>query len=443
MAIDSATATASLQPHVDEAAALIRTAVVLMCAALVPVALWMAMAPLSSAVVAQGYVKVDLNRRPVQHSEGGVVRAVLVRDGEHVVQGQTMLLLGDISVDADANRLDFRVLTERAGQARLEAEQNRLNTLTFGPAMLSAANRDRRVSEQLAKEQALFAARRDSINSQINLLGAQRKKIGEEIGALGAQINQAGEAIRLQRIDLETNRSLLKDGFISQSRITQLESAVADYGVKLEERRSELARAEQRAVDTELRMASVDNDFRQQASDQLKAGAARLSELEQDQRKSVDALARQSIFSPTSGVVIDLKYASVGAIVPARETIAEIVPDESKLVTEAHVKPEDIQRIHRGQAVDIRFTAFKYRTTRLVHGQLSHVSADRLIDKATNAPYYQVHIETDAASLKNLGELRLVAGMPAEIYILGEERTPLQYLLEPITQVLRKAGRER
>jgi membrane fusion protein, epimerase transport system len=433
----------AVAPHVREAERLARRGTAVLVAGLLPVLAWMAFAPLSSAVVAPAYVTVDLNRRPVQHMEGGIVREVLVRDGQHVKQGAPLLVLGDVSVDADRNRLNYRVLTERASQARLEAEQAVARAIVFPPDVADAAKSDSRLAGQIAKERALFDARRDALTGQVRLLQTQREKVTQEIVALRAQIAQALESMTFQKTELETNRRLLKDGFISATRIAQLEGAVADYGVKLEERRSELARAEQRIVDADLRIRSLEGDYRQQASDQLKVTTARLSEIEQEQRKSMDAWSRQVIAAPVSGEVIGLKYASAGAVIPPRETIADIVPDDSRLVTEARIHTEDINRIHRGQPADIRFTAFKYRTTRLVHGKVIYVSADRLVDRATNVPYFQVQVEADAASLEEAGGLKLLAGMPAEIYIVGEERTPLQYLMEPVTQVLQHAARER
>ncbi|RST55872.1 HlyD family type I secretion periplasmic adaptor subunit [Variovorax sp. MHTC-1] len=415
---------------------------VLVCG-LLPAAAWMSFAPLSSAVVAQAYVKVDLNRRPVQHAEGGIVREVLVRDGQRVRQGEPLLVLGDVSVDADRNRLDHRVKTERASLARLDAEQTMARAITFPPDVIETAGSDPRLAEQLAKERSLFDARRDALVGQVRLLRSQREKVAEEIVALRAQIAQASDSIKFQKSDLETNRKLLKDGFISATRIAQLEGTVADYGVKIEERRAELARAEQRTVDADLRIRSLESDYRQHASDQLKVTAARLSEIEQERRKSLDASARQVITAPASGEIIDLKYSTPGSVIPPRETIADVVPDDTRLVTDARVRTEDIGRIHRGQAADIRFTAFTYRTTQLVRGKVVYVSADRLIDRATHVPYYSVLVEADPASLATAGDLKLLAGMPAEIYVKGDERTPLQYLVEPVTQVLRRAVRER
>jgi epimerase transport system membrane fusion protein len=432
-----------LLPHVTEARMLTRWGMAIIVGGLLPIALWMTFAPLASAVVAQAYVKVDLNRRPVQHAEGGIVREVLVRDGQHVRQGDPLLILGDVSVAADKNRLDYRVQTERASVARLDAEQSMARAIVFPQDVIDSAAADPRLAEQIAKERSLFAARRDALVGQVQLLRSQRDKVAEEIVALRAQIQQASESMKFQKVDLDTSQKLHKEGFVSATRIAQLEGTVADYGVKIEERRSELARAQQRTVETDLRIRSLESDYRQQASDQLKVTAGRLSEIEQEQRKSVDASARQVITAPASGEIIDLKYSAPGAVIPPRDTIADIVPDHTQLVTEARIRTEDISRIQRGQAAEIRFTAFKYRTTRLVRGKVIYISADRLIDRASNLPYFSVLVEAEPASLAKAGDLKLLAGMPAEVYIEGERSTPLQYLVEPITQVLRHAVRER
>ena len=410
---------------------------------LIPAAAWMSLAPLSSAVVAPAYVKVDLNRRAIQHAEGGTILQVLVRDGQLVQQGQPLLVLGDVSVDAEKNRLSYRVVTEQASLERLDAEQTAKKNMVFSSKLLESARQDPRLAEQLDKERQLFDARRDALLGQVRLLQLQREKVGEENDALHAQVQQAGESMKYQKVDLETNRKLLAEGFISPNRIAQLESATADYGVKIEEKRADIARTQQRSVEINLRVKALESDYRQQASDQRKASAARLSEIEQELRKSVDASARQVIRSPATGVIIDLKYATAGAVISPRETVADLVPSDTRLVTEARIKTEDINRFLAGQPADIRFTAFKNRSTQLVTGKVIYISPDRLLDRATGAPYYAVLVEADQASLAQAGDLKLQAGMPAEVYIKGEERTPLHYLLEPVTQAFRHAARER
>jgi len=348
-----------------------------------------------------------------------------------------------VSVDADLNRLDYRVIAERASLARLEAEQMSAAALQFPADVIAAARSDPRLAEQMAKERALFGARRDALVGQSVLLRSQQAKVVQEATALRAQIIQATESLKHQKAELETNRRLLNDGFISATRISQLEATVADYGVKLEEKRADLSRAEQRLVDADLRIKSLEGDYRQQASDQLKVSAAKLAEIQQEQRKTVDASSRQVIVAPVDGDVINLKFTTPGSVVSPREPIADIVPSHPRLVVEAHIRTEDVSRVQQGQPADIRFTAFKYRTTRLVAGKVFYVAPDRTLDRATNQAYYVALVEADASSLAHAGEVRLQAGMPAEVYIKGEERTPLQYLLEPITQVLRRGARER
>jgi membrane fusion protein, epimerase transport system len=436
-------AEAPLRAQQDEARRIARTAAFVLALGLAPVLAWLAFAPLSEAVVAGAYVKVDLDRRPVQHAEGGTVREVLVRDGQRVQLGQPLLVLGDVAVDADMNRLTYRVAAERASLARLEAEQTLLPAIAWPRDVTQAAAADARVAEQVVKEQSLFKARREALVGQTTLLRSQHERVAQEREALLAQIAQAGESMRHQKAELETNRNLLKDGFISPTRISQLEATVADYGVKLEERKSELARAEQRLIDNDLRIKSLEGDYRQQASDQLKVASARLSEIQQEQRKTSDASQRQVILAPAAGEVMNLKFTSPGAMVSPREPIADIVPTDPRLMVEARIRTEDVSRVQQGQAAEIRFTAFKYRTTQLVAGKVFYVSPDRLVDRATNQPYYVAMVEADAASLAAAGDVKVQAGMPAEVYIKGEQRTPLQYLVEPVTQVLRRAGRER
>ena len=429
--------------HLQDLRRLGRWTLLLVVGGLIPLAAWVALAPLSSAVVAPAFVKVDLDRRPVQHAEGGTVLEVLVRDGQQVKRGDPLVVLGDVSVDADRNRVAYRQQVERAGLARADAEQLMAASIRFPADLLEAAQRDERLAAQLERERQLFATRRDALHRQVHLLHAQAARIGEEIGALEAQVGKAGQSLQFQRAELDTNRKLQAEGFLSATRVTQLEGSVADYGVKMEERRSELARAHQRMADARLRSTALENEYRQQASEQRRLVAARLSDIEQELRKLTDASERQVIRAPVDGAVMGLRVTAAGAVIPPREPIADIVPVDTRLVTEARIRPEDIERVALRQPADIRLTAYRGRTTQLVQGQVTYVSPDRLVDRATNLPFYSVQVEIDPASLVAAGGLKLQAGMPAEVYLQGERRTPLQYLLEPVTDVLRRGARER
>lgn len=193
--------------HVAQGRRLGRAGIAIVLGALVPVGLWMSLAELSMAVVAPAFVKVDLNRRPVQHLEGGIVRAVLVRDGQRVKAGEPVLMLGDVGVDADRNRLAYRAMVERAGIARLDSEQVRGRRVLFPADVTEAAQRDERIRDALKKEEALFDARRDSLESEVALMKSQRQRIDDETVALRAQIEQVANSLDLQRRDLEVNRA--------------------------------------------------------------------------------------------------------------------------------------------------------------------------------------------------------------------------------------------
>lgn len=410
--------------------------------ALAPLAVWFCLAPLSMAVVAPAYVKVDLNRRPVQHLEGGIVSRVLVRDGQFVRAGDPVLVLGDVGVDADRNRLAYRAVAERAALARLESEQLRRAVLAFPADLREAGAGDPRVAEALAKEASLFQSRRQSLDSEVALMRAQRAQIGTEAEALRAQIANIGRSLELQRKDLELNRSLHRDNFISAAKLSQIEAGVADYASKVDERRSELARAGGRIADIDLRIKSLENAYVQGASDELKAVVARMADIDQELRKTNDAATRQIVAAPATGEVIDLKFSSPGAVVRPGDSIAEIVPSDARLMLEAHIRPEEINHVYLKQRARIKFTGFKYRGAPMVEGRVSYISGDRLIDKATGQSYFSVLVAADDSSPRATGGIRLQAGMSAEVYIEGSTQTPLQYLVEPVMSTIRKAGRQ-
>ena len=438
----STTSQDPLADHLREAQRISSRGLQVLLFALLPVFAWIAIAPLSSAVIAPAFVKVDLNRRPVQHREGGIVREVRVRDGQRVKAGEPLLVLGDVGVDADLTRIRLRLTAERAAAARFEAEQLLRGDVAFPADLVEAAGVDRQVAEQLDKERKLFATQLNALREQTTLLQRQRSRVDQEIVALRSQIGSAGESLRLQQGELESNRNLRGQGYVPAARVTQLEASVADYASRVEEFRSALARAQQRVVEIDLKINSLDGQYRQAAGDRLHEASARVSELEQEQRKWADASERQVILAPAAGEVIGLKFATAGAVIAPRETIAEIVPGDSRLVIEARVRTEDIRRVHQGQQADVRLTAFNGHTTRLVTGTVVYVAGDRLVDPVTNVPYYVALIEADPAALQEAGGIELQAGMPAEVYLKGEKRTALEYLVEPVTAAARRAGRE-
>jgi len=229
---------------------------------------------------------------------------------------------------------------------------------------------------------------------------------------------------------------------VQKTRLMQLERQVAEYEGRWNERRAELSKAEQRSQELELRVLAQRNAYVQSAADELKEASTRIFDLEERLRPSKDASERQRIPSPISGEVVGLRIFSQGGVVGPREVLMEIVPEDKTLIVEARIRPEDINHVRAGSEAEVRLTAYQQRTTPLVAGKVLYVSADRMVEQQTGAAYYVAHIDVTAGALTDAGNLRMQAGMPAEVYIRTDSRTALDYLLAPVTAYLRRGMRE-
>ena len=402
---------------------------------------WAAYAPMSGAVIAPGFVKIDLNRKLVQHQEGGIVRALRVRDGDRVEAGQELVLLVDVRIDAQLDLLRTQLDAEHAKGARLEAERAEGGKVSFPKSLLKRKG-EPKIGELIARETALFRARREALESQVAVLRRQIEESAREADALEHQIKAEEQALRLQKEELAANERLLAQGYVQKTRLLTLQRAVAEYEARHGERRAELSKARQRASELELRILTMRNAYVQAAADELKEASARIFDLEERIRPSRDAADRQKIVAPIAGEVVGLRIFNAGSVIGPRETLMEIVPDEKRLIVEARIRPEDVNYVRAGFPADVRLTAYPSRTTPLVPGAVAYVSGDRMVDPQTGAAYYVVHIDVTERSLEQAGNLRLQAGMPAEIFIRTDSRTAVDYLLAPVTVYLRRAMRE-
>jgi len=416
-----------------EAKGVIRSGLLVIVIGAIAMGLWGFWAPLSGAIIAPGFVKVDLNRKVVQHQEGGIVRAVRVRDGDRVTQGQELVLLDDVRIDAQLDLLRTQLDAERAKSARLEAERSLAARPTFPKNLLK--------DEFRTREEALFRARRQALDSQIEVLRRQIRETVEEAGALAEQIAAEERALKLQKDELAANEQLLSQGYVQKTRLLTLQRAVAEYEARHSERRAELSKSRQRASELEFRILQMRNTYVQSATDELKEASSRMFDLEERIRPSRDASERQKITAPIAGEVVGLRIFNAGSVIGPREVLMEIVPQEKRLIVEARIRPEDVNHVRQGTEADIRLTAYQSRTTPLVAGAVMYVSGDRLVDQQSGQPYYIVHIDVPEKSLAASSQ-KLQAGMPAEVFIRTDNRSALDYLLAPMTSYLRRAMRE-
>jgi HlyD family type I secretion membrane fusion protein len=404
-------------------------------AAVLLLTLWSAAAPLNGAVVAPAQIKVDLNRKTVQHQEGGIVRELLVRDGQTVRAGEPLVVIGDLRGTAELNLLQDQVREERVRTARASAEAALADHFMV-PAEIAAA------SDYAVRESALFAARRRTLNEQVEALESESRESQAQENALRAQIDAGEESEKLATTELGMNEKLTQSGYVATARILQLKRALADYHSKTAETRGLLAAARQRAADVKERIAQTRNQYRQQAADELKQSTAKLRELEEKLQPSLDQVERQVVRSPVDGEIMAMRVSGVGEVIAPREPLMDVVPTQARLVVEARIRPEDINHVQKNASARVRLTSFDTRTTPQLVGTVTFVSGDRITSADGRESYFTATVEVDAANLKDHPDIRLQPGMPAELYVATGERSLFAYLLKPIVSFALRAMRE-
>jgi HlyD family type I secretion membrane fusion protein len=399
--------------------------------------LWASLAPISGAVIAHARIKVELERKTVQHREGGIVREIKVRNGQQVRAGDVLVVVDDVRSDAELSLLEDQLRAERVRHARVSAETTLARQFSD-----KAFAGDPRMSEHLERERAQFAARRRTLDEQLDALQLQMGAARAQSAALQSQIESIRESGQLAAEELALNEKLVKEGYVPRARLLPLQRADADARSRLGESRGDLALARQRAGELQARMADARNRYQQTATDELKQSSANLRELEERLRPSKDQVERQAIRSPVDGVVMGLRVTAPGEVLGAGAPILDVVPSNELLVVEARIRTQDINHVYADAHAKVRLAAFDARTTPMLPGRVTFVSPDRMTDAETGESWFAATVEVDAAALKHHPEVQLKAGMPAELFVTTSDRTLIEYLVSPITAFTNRALRE-
>ncbi|MCK9987485.1 MAG: hypothetical protein AzoDbin1_03957 [Azoarcus sp.] len=424
---------------IDQTKRLIRVGQLIIAIAFVGLGIWLALAPLQGAVIMMAQAKVDANRKAVQHNEGGIVNEIFVRDGDIVTEGQPLIVLRDAQAEALYSVTHTALDAELARHARLEAEMTG-STPKFPQALLQRKD-DPVAAEMMRREQALFEERRRALAAQIALLENQAKSVGDEVEALKAQMAAERMGAAAAEEEMVSLASLKDQKFVANTRLLTQKRVISDYRSREEERRSEIAHAQSQREELRLRAVTLRSDLVRQAAEEAKASTTRIMELQDRLRPASDLLQRLTIRAPVAGRVLNLAVHTSGGTIAPRATLMEVVPDTGPLVLEGRVHVDSIKELHVGQAADIRLTALPQRTTPLLPGKVSYISPDALTVE-DGATFYLVQLVPDSAEARSpLADLQ--PGMAAEVFIRTKPRTALEYLLEPVTDTMMRAFRER
>ncbi|GAB2891629.1 HlyD family type I secretion periplasmic adaptor subunit [Paraburkholderia jirisanensis] len=407
---------------------------------------WAALAPLSGAIVAEGAVRTQGERKTVQHQEGGIVKDILVRDGDRVKAGQTLIVLDNVIPAAELSALQAQFDAEQAKIARLSAERELKDTLTF-PAALVSQRGDPRIAELLERELSLFAARRRTFVDQSAMLRTELAETRQEIALSSQLVQTMSRSHEMASQQRRTNEALQQEGFVAETKVLDLQRAEADALSRVQSGAADLSRAKQRQTDLELRIAGLRNDYVKTADDELKEATNRAVQIGERLRPAHDLSARTRVSAPVAGVIVGLKVHTIGAVVGPREPIVDVVPDGAPLIVEANIRPDDVRGIALGSHADVRLTAYNSRTTPMLDGQVTYISADALTDSDKHAHFYVVRVEVSTQALEKANRLAretvvLGPGLRTEVYIRKHARSAFDYLLEPVRDGIRKSMRD-
>lgn len=431
-------------PEVQEVRKWGRRGAALALGSVVILLLWGFLVPLDSAVVGQGLLKVENYRQVVQHQEGGIVKAILVHNGDQVKKGQPLLIVEDLRVSASFDLLEQQYLSELAKNSRLQAERAMAPEIKW-PEMLMSNSRNPLIPEIRNKERDLFAQRRSGLLQQLTILNRQIGEVTEEIEATARQVAADRAGSKTMREEVQANRKLIDQGFIAPTRMLSLDRTEADYASKQAEHEADLARAKQKLSDLQIRQQNLKDNYRETAVKELRESTDQLNDLTQKVKPALDARDRQQVLAPEDGLVVDLRVHTLGATVGPRDVLMEIVPEGQELIAELKLPVESVSDLKVGMPADVRLLAFQHRTTPVVEGRLVYVSADALAETQSpgQPPYYLAQIRLDAKSLKDADLDPLQAGMPVEAYLKAHRRSTIGYFMDPVFQSLGRAFRER
>ena len=402
---------------------------------------WMATTQLASAVLATGSITVPNNRTPVQHPSGGVVKRVLVKDGDLVHKGQLLIELEDERSDAAAGLFQQMRLRELMRQARARAEVADADHVDVPPE-LQAQAQDPSVTDLIERERAYFQARRSMVRDQLN---AYEEQI-DDVDAEGTEIADQEQSTSVAKDSLvkenEMMQSLADQGYVTKPRLLAYQRSLAEYDMRLHEYAERQASRRQRLNGLRLAMTNLKSNYRDQAANELKDSTSHLEDMEQQIRPTEDAERHKNITAGSDGRIIDLKVHTAGTVVVGGQVLAQIVPNDAIYIIEATINVADFKSINVGDKAQIRLVSFNQRTTPMIDGKISYISADSETDPSGNNRFYRIQIDMLQASLHRPSVPGLRPGLPVAVFIPTGKHSMMQYLLSPILTSVDHAFRE-
>ena len=405
-------------------------------------AAWAAVTDLAGAVLAPGTVVVAGNVKKVQHPSGGVIREILVKNGDTVKAGDVLVRL-----DETVTRASLQVITKQIDEltgrmARLKAERDDASTVKFPPEFAARIN-EPDIAQILSGEQFLFETRVSNRSAQKKQLGERIIGFQEEIAGNTAQAVSKAKESELIKKELDGLEGLEAKQLVRTEKMTAMRREQARIDGEMAQLRAAAGQSKGRIAEIEIQRLSIDSEAKSEVIKDLRETQGKIIELTERKTAAEDQLRRIDIRSPADGIVYQMTVFTVGGVINTAEPLMMIAPQDDKLIIEAKIAPHDIDQARSHTEATLRFPAFNQRTTPSLSGHVTSISAELTHEQQNNISYYVAQVKIDETESEKLKKLKLVPGMPAEVQIRTDARSALSYIVKPLSDQFAKAFKER
>ncbi len=397
---------------------------------------WSNLAPIESAVVAQGIVSVESGVQNVEHFEGGIVQDILVSAGDFVAEGQVLIRMQNTEAFAQLNDVQSRYFEALAIEARLKAEMSAADRIVF-PEYLTRKIGDRAAQAAMVNQRAIFAGRRKLLAERLDILEKTQNGLRAEIEGLLGQVRSNERKVNIVEQELDAARKLWERKLVPRARILALEREQAELEGEGSQFRAAIGSAEQGLAEATLRMAELRSLSTTEIAEELREVGAEAYRLKQQIAAAQDVINRTEVRSPTEGVIVKMNVATIGGVISQGEAVVSVLPSNDNLIVQTKIDPLDIDRVSEGLKTSVWLTSLNRRTQSGIEGVVQSISADRLTDQ-TGKPYYLARVVMDASDIEN-SSVPLQAGMGAEVMIRTGTQTAMNYITAPISRYFSRA----
>jgi len=380
---------------------------------------WAAFLPIQSASIAEGMIVLDFNRKTIQHLEGGIIDQILVKEGQMVNEGDVLLYLHDIKAKTEQQILKERLWTMQLQKERLKAEKENKQTLNLTDFFSEVGELSPSDNDKL----------QEIANNQLRLFKAKKDKRSGEIKVLEKKLKSAETRLKLFQRELNLIKPLVDEDNLPVLRELDLQKSIAETDEQVEVAR--------------LQVTNYKNDDLSETLKEIKESDMEIVGLYNQLAASKDVLKRSSVTSPNTGKVMNIKYHTIGSVVPPGGEMMSIVPQHEELIVEAKIKPQDIDNVAVGLKAKVSLTAYKGKKVPKINGEVINVSPDIITNEQTRESYFLARVSISKKDIEKLkSKVELYPGMPAQVFIITGSRSLISYMFTPISDSAYRAFRE-